>query len=562
MKGVAALLCLEYAAVVYAANGDGSRPRGVGPEFAKFYKDVSSFTCISDPSISLPLSRVNDDYCDCPDGSDEPGTSACAHLSPFSPHTPVDRASTDSNITIALPGFYCKNKGHVPSYVPFTNVNDGICDYELCCDGSEEWDQVGGVKCEDRCQQIGKEFRKLDEARQKSQGNAGRKRKELVAEAGRLRKQVEDRLQSLGTEIEGSELKVKQLESELTGIEQKEKGKVVKGAVQKVGKMGVLIGLAKQRTEELRESLGRVRKERDSSHGRLQEVEGILSTFKEEYNPNFNDEGVKRAVRAWEDYAARDKGAEPDAAHDRDLDAIGQSDKDNGVDWDEYQGVENSETDVLYAFENYLPPSLRTWVDQKLRDFRVSLIDAGILADSGTSPGESKAVAEAKTRLDSATKDLEGQRKSLTEHQADLDKDFGPDDVFRALDGQCVSTDSGEYTYEVCFLQKTTQKPKKGGGHTNMGSFARLETIVVDEDLPPNGKGLGAGARIAMKHENGQHCWNGPNRATTVILGCAEEGEIWKIMEEEKCIYRMEVGTPAVCEVLGQSGRAAGKDEL
>ncbi|KAK3118027.1 hypothetical protein LTR53_000064 [Teratosphaeriaceae sp. CCFEE 6253] len=562
MRGVAALLCLEYAAVVYAANGDGSRPRGVGPEFAKFYKDASSFTCISNPSISLPFSRVNDDYCDCPDGSDEPGTSACAHLSPFSPHTPVDRASTDSNITIALPGFYCKNKGHVPSYVPFTNVNDGICDYELCCDGSEEWDQVGGVKCEDRCQQIGKDFRKLDEARQKSQGNAGRKRKELVAEAGRLRKQVEDRLQTLGTEIEGSELKVKQLESELTGIEQKEKGKVVKGAVQKVGKMGVFIGLAKQRTEELRESLGRVRKERDSSRGRLQEVEGILSTFKEEYNPNFNDEGVKRAVRAWEDYAARDKGAEPDAAHDRDLDAIGQSDKDNGVDWDEYQGGEDSDTDVLYAFENYLPPSLRTWVDQKLRDLRVSLIDAGILADSGTSPGESRAVADAKSRLDSATKDLESQRKSLTEHQADLDKDFGPDDVFRALDGQCVSTDSGEYTYEVCFLQKTTQKPKKGGGHTNMGSFARLETIVVDEDLPPNGKGLGAGARIAMKHENGQHCWNGPNRATTVILGCAEEGEIWKIMEEEKCIYRMEVGTPAVCEVLGQSGQAAGKDEL
>jgi len=186
----------------------------------------------------------------------------------------------------------------------------------------------------------------VDEARQKSLGNAGRKRKELVAEAGRLRKEVQDRLQTLGTEIEGSELKVKQLENELTEIERKEKGKVVKSAVQKVGKLGVLVGLAKQRTDELRETLGRVRQERDSSRSRLQEVESILSTFKEEYNPNFNDEGVKRAVRAWEDYAARDKGPEPDAAHDRDLDAIAKSDKDNGLDWDEYEGGEESDTDV------------------------------------------------------------------------------------------------------------------------------------------------------------------------------------------------------------------------
>jgi protein kinase C substrate 80K-H len=67
--------------------------------------------------------------------------------------------------------------------------------------------------------------------------------------------------------------------------------------------------------------------------------------------------------------------------------------------------------------------------------------------------------------------------------------------------------------------------------------------------------------------DNPQHCWNGPNRSTTVILACSEENEIWKIMEEEKCVYRMEVGTPAVCEVLGGNGgqkkaENGGKDEL
>lgn len=290
---------------------------------------------------------MNDDYCDCPDGSDEPGTSACAHLSPYSPQTPANTYHDTINITLALPGFYCKNKGHIPSYVPFTSVNDGVCDYDLCCDGSEEWEGVGGVKCEDKCKEIGKEWRKQDEVRQKSLGNASRKRKELVAEAARLKQQIRDRIQSLGTEIEGSELKLRDLEQEFAEVEKKERGKVVRGSSgQKAGKMGVLVGLAKQRTDELRDSLIRVREERDSSRSRMQELEDILSTFKDEYNPNFNDEGVKRAARAWEDYAARDKGPEPEAARDRDLEEITKSDKDNGLDWEEYQGDDESDTDV------------------------------------------------------------------------------------------------------------------------------------------------------------------------------------------------------------------------
>jgi protein kinase C substrate 80K-H len=255
-----------------------------------------------------------------------------------------------------LPGFYCKNKGHRPSYVPFTSVNDGVCDYDLCCDGSEEWEGVGGVKCEDKCKEIGKEWRKHDEARQKSIGTAAKKRKELVAQAARMRKEVEDRIRSLSTEIEGAEVKVKNLESEFAEIQKKEKGKVVKsGPGKKGGKISVLIELAKDRMEELRENLIRVREERDGSRSRVRELEDILSTFKEEYNPNFNDEGVKRAVRAWEDYAARDKGPDSEPALDRDVEDMTKSDKDNGLDWEEYEGgEEGSDTDV----REYLLPCL------------------------------------------------------------------------------------------------------------------------------------------------------------------------------------------------------------
>jgi protein kinase C substrate 80K-H len=182
------------------------------------------------------------------------------------------------------------------------------------------------------------------------------------------------------------------------------------------------------------------------------------------------------------------------------------------------------------------------------------LIENGILANPHTDSPESSAVTTARSQLEAAKKDLENDKTELKNHQEDLDKDYGPEDVFRALKGHCVNQDSGEYTYEFCYLDKTTQKSKKGGGHTGMGNFVRIEKVQVDDDIPADGKGLGSGERYALKYENGQHCWNGPSRSTQVILACAEKDEIWKIVEEEKCVYRMEAGSPAVCGIKETKG--------
>lgn len=187
---------------------------------------------------------------------------------------------------------------------------------------------------------------KTGRAEEKSLGAASQKRKELVAEAGRLRKQVEDRIQSLETEIQGAVLKVKSLETALADAERQERGKVIR-STGKGSKFGTLIQMAKDRIEELRESLVEVRQQRDTASARLTELEGLLSTFKAEYNPNFNDEGVKRAVRSWEDYVARDKPAIGDAAHDRDLDEISKPDSETGViPWSDWEEGEESDVDV------------------------------------------------------------------------------------------------------------------------------------------------------------------------------------------------------------------------
>ena len=308
---------------------------------ARFYEDQNNFACISHPAITIPFSRVNDDYCDCPDGSDEPGTSACAHLSSLSPRTLAEHS--ELNATLALPGFYCQNKGHIPSYVPFTSVNDGICDYDLCCDGSEEWEGVGATKCKDKCDEIGKEWKKQDAARQKSLSTAAKKRAELVKEAARLKQEVINRMQGMGAEIEGAELKVKQTEEELADILRKESSRrSASSSSEPTTRLGQLVQVARKRMDELREMLLIVKMDRDSQKGQFEELYKILKKFKEEYNPNFNDEGVKRAVRAWDDFVANLSPFGADESQEASLTQLLEPDSTQGLNWDEFEDGETN----------------------------------------------------------------------------------------------------------------------------------------------------------------------------------------------------------------------------
>ncbi|KAG6006534.1 hypothetical protein E4U21_006988 [Claviceps maximensis] len=544
----------------------GSLPRGVGPEYVSHYQGKAEFTCISDSSIKLSFDRVNDNTCDCPDGSDEPGTAACAHIDPLSPDQPLPASGiVSSSARLALPGFWCENKGHIGTYLPFLYVNDGMCDHDLCCDGSEEYGHVGGVKCENRCAEIGKEYKRLARDKRRKMERAAKQKDIMLSEAQQLRRNAEAKIARLSSDIAALDVKRADLEKKHTAAQLHDRSRVVKSEGTG-GKLGVLVGLAKTRVNELRSALDRVVEERNDLTGKVQELEDILRKFKEEYNPNFNDEGVKSAVKAYEDYAAREAEFARDVQADADLEEILKEDGEtSGVNWAEFEaGEDGSDTDILYSFEAYLPSSLRELIRDKMAGVRLWLIKNGMLADRSSGGSESQLAKAAREAFEIADQELRDKTRDRDDEAEDLKKDYGPSDIFRAIKDKCVSIDAGEYEYELCYMDKTEQKSKKGHGHTNMGNFVRIERQMADDEERLDGKSLGRGERIVLKYEDGQQCWNGPRRSTDVWLGCADQEELWRVSESEKCVYKMEVGTPAACDdaELAQLTQHGDKDEL
>lgn len=193
------------------------------------------------------------------------------------------------------------------------------------------------------------------------------------------------------------------------------------------------------------------------------------------------------------------------------------------------------------------------------------LVENGMLAEGENTASESQTARAAREAKEKVERDVESKIRDIDNEKADLAKDYGPDEIFRALRGKCTSIEAGEYTYELCWLDKTSQKSKKGHGNTNMGNFKRIDREMADDEERLDGKSLGKGERMVLRYEDGQACWNGPNRRTDVWLGCAETEELWRVTEAEKCVYKMEVGTPAACEAKNadkESDNGHVRDEL
>jgi len=133
-------LCLSFLHLSVAL--ETSKTLGVPPNLIAKYVPLKSgnWNCL-DGLKQIPWAFVNDDSCDCPDGSDEPGTGACLNTT-----------------------FYCRNEGHIGATIPSSRVNDGLCEKE-CCDGSDERSGF----CPNLCKEIGDIYQQQRKKEQKIQ---------------------------------------------------------------------------------------------------------------------------------------------------------------------------------------------------------------------------------------------------------------------------------------------------------------------------------------------------------------------------------------------------------
>ncbi|KAK2946620.1 putative Glucosidase 2 subunit beta [Blattamonas nauphoetae] len=142
------LICLIHAGLIDSLFKGPSVPKhhlGVHPDLYGLYSN-ETFTCL-DGSKTIPISRVNDDICDCADGSDEPGTSACQNGQFWCLNGDV----------------YGKKEKHgdrsLGFYISSSRVGDGIAD---CCDASDETQTPRSLSTGERkdCERVVDEKRK------------------------------------------------------------------------------------------------------------------------------------------------------------------------------------------------------------------------------------------------------------------------------------------------------------------------------------------------------------------------------------------------------------------
>lgn len=160
------LLSLSVSVPVQATSSPGLK--GVHPSlYPKYVPTPAHLWSCLDGSRSIAWSAVNDDYCDCPDGSDEPGMPApfrpiCLFnvLIPFR-----DRRVSEFDLFLSQcrprRSFHLRNESKRRSMRSVYSIRSPVRPHPQpepeCCDGSDE---PSGL-CPNTCDQVGIRHRAL-----------------------------------------------------------------------------------------------------------------------------------------------------------------------------------------------------------------------------------------------------------------------------------------------------------------------------------------------------------------------------------------------------------------
>ncbi|XP_054985368.1 glucosidase 2 subunit beta [Sorex araneus] len=526
------------------------RPRGVSLTNHHFYDESKPFTCL-DGSATVPFDQVNDDYCDCKDGSDEPGTAACPNGS-----------------------FHCTNTGYKPLYISSTWVNDGVCD---CCDGTDEYNS--GIICENTCKEKGRKERETLQQLAEVTREGVRLKKILIEEwkKGREEKQnklaeLQDRKKSLAEQVD------------LLRAAKEEAEKPEKEAKEEHRKMWEeQVARAQSEQEQARVALifqeldanmdERVSVDELQTHTELdtdgdgalseEEAQALLGgdtqvdrvTFFDRIWATIKDKYQTEALPPEQPAApASDQLTQP-AEHEQEVppgppeEEEEEEEEEREEEDEEPEEEEEPEEDVQVPGEQPLqeaPPPLAPAPPASAAPEDPS---AQMPPYDAYTQGLIDAAQKARSEFEEAERSLKDMQETIRNLEQEISFDFGPSGEFSYLYSQCYELSTNEYVYRLCPFKLVSQKPKLGGSPTNLGTWGSWAGPEHDK-------------YSAMKYEQGTGCWQGPNRSTTVRLLCGKETAVTSTTEPSRCEYLMELTTPAACPELPPEMPEVDHDEL
>ncbi|XP_017269892.1 glucosidase 2 subunit beta [Kryptolebias marmoratus] len=448
-------LLLIVAAFLCSGTVEARKVRGISSSYKRFYRERKSFLCI-DGSKMIPFEQVNDDYCDCADGSDEPGTSAC----------PRGR-------------FYCTNLGFRPHYIPSSRVNDGVCD---CCDASDEYNSH--TRCQNTCWNLGQKERAYVEGQMRTLDEGLRLKQRLIEEGVLLWREKQAQLRELQQAAEDLQVKLEEHRRRKHEADQL-KEQTIKSL--EVGKDG----FRPQNTSVT--SLFQLLDNNKDGSISVDEVKAKVVLVHDE----------KRVLSEDEALVLLGGGREMD----------------------------------LTKFRHTLWDILTRGDNVKIKDGA-----PGGPANEDPHLKEADRAAEWEaTSLRKVEEAYETVNMEISDLQKKLDIDYGTDWEFLFLSGQCYKLQVYEYNYTLCPFNQVTQKSTTGT-EVSLGMWGMWAG-------PPKNH------YSQMVYENGEPCWQGGSRTTTVTLTCGTETGLRSAKEPSKCQYIMDFQTPVACQpVLKQRG--------
>nr|XP_023017571.1 glucosidase 2 subunit beta-like [Leptinotarsa decemlineata] len=485
------------------------RPRGVSLSRASLYPPDKDFTCF-DGSKTIPFTQVNDDYCDCQDASDEPGTSACPHGI-----------------------FHCTNAGHRPENIPSNRVNDGICD---CCDGTDEY--ASDKSCQNNCIELGRSARE-----------AAQRRSELI----KVGKQLRAELSQKGIQLkQEKQLKINELQK---NKEEAEKLKAEREALKK--EVEEQENAALEYYRQLEEEIKKKKAEEEEKKNRAEAIEtfnefdsnqdGLVDiselrtreSFDKDRNGEVSEEEAKYFLNlqdsvdletfvgeCWKSikpYLMMETGVFKPPITEPKQSTSEAEDLQDGEHEQEEAHEEDDEEEEEEEEEPQEPEQVEEPQEQPTT----------VPYDEETQKLVEKANA-ARSEYQEAERQVRDIENEIKDIQSYLQKDFGQEEEYATLEGQCFDYEDLEYIYKLCPFDRTTQQPKSGAADTRLGSWGHWS-------------GPESNKYEQMTYEKGQSCWNGPTRSTIVRLSCGGENKVTSVSEPNRCEYLFDFVTPAAC---------------